>query len=374
VKDEVTWVPKVDLRGNEFFVKARQEADLTVEEEDLLREADIRTADDLFAIIEHFPELEDRSGVDVQKLAAYSANYLSTAVMSVMAPNGKLGPPVTYPYGALDPDDPVFHPSSGSPAPPLGGKAIALASVDVDLPNWPIRGQGLRGTCVAHSLAACVEHRMLRTNPSAPHDISEQFLYWASKQRDGYPTVDGTWLQFAADALRLDGACSETRWHYDPSTRPNIHHGPPPSTAVSAAGGHRYSSTYYRTTSMHGKAAAVHAELAAGNVVAASLPVFAYPNDPSNTNWNQLVGRLYGIVVPPLRGTRPVGGHAICITGFVADATEPSGGYFLFRNSWDLDWATSVPATSSGRYVVKKGYGQMGASYLDRYLWEQCSI
>ena len=68
----------------------------------------------------------------------------------------------------------------------------------------PIRDQGERGTCVAFSSVAMREFMTRRE-----HELSEQFFYWACKQRDGTPNESGTSLKVAARIVRNEGVCRQ---------------------------------------------------------------------------------------------------------------------------------------------------------------------
>jgi C1A family cysteine protease len=41
-----------------------------------------------------------------------------------------------------------------------------------------------------------------------------------------------------------------------------------------------------------------------------------------------------GDVRLPLPGEKKLGGHAMCMVGYVDDQQVPGGGYFIVRNSW----------------------------------------
>jgi len=58
----------------------------------------------------------------------------------------------------------------------------------------PLRNQGRRSTCVAHAALALREQ--LEIAAGAPRDLnlSEQFVYWWCKERDGRPARPGTYL------------------------------------------------------------------------------------------------------------------------------------------------------------------------------------
>ena len=59
----------------------------------------------------------------------------------------------------------------------------------------------------------------------------------------------------------------------------------------------------------------------------------------------------------------------MCVTGFEPDNLEPTGGYFIVRNSWGTSWASGAPAAGSS-YAPEPGYGEVSATYVDAYCWE----
>jgi len=143
----------------------------------------------------------------------------------------------------------------------------------------------------------------------------------------------------------------------------------PSARATADAASHKVTaSTYQRRPGS--PAATILSLLQNDRPVAASFPVFADPSNPTGpTNWTMQVSWLYGRVIDPPLHSVAKGGHCVCITGFVPDSTEPSGGYFIFRNSWGTGWASAVPAPS-GSASPEQGYGEISATYVDTYCWE----
>src|SRR5262245_8549530 len=82
---------------------------------------------------------------------------------------------------------------------------------------WPIRDQRERDTCVAHSLVACREIRTFQDSTAWRAQwarLSEQFLYWGAKHRDGGLERPGTLLQAGCQALAEVGVCEADLWPY----------------------------------------------------------------------------------------------------------------------------------------------------------------
>lgn len=117
-----------------------------------------------------------------------------------------------------------------------------------------------------------------------------------------------------------------------------------------------------------GTAAAIHASIASGKPVAVSLPVFASASNPNQHNWNSPVGLNRGVVLNPPPTATVVGGHAVCVTGFVPHLAEPNGGYFIIRNSWGTGWGAS--GTVGNPRNPEPGYGSVSATYVNLYAWE----
>jgi hypothetical protein len=207
-------------------------------------------------------------------------------------------------------------------------------------------------------------------------DFSEQFLFWAIKNRtnDQRSKEEGTLLEFARDALDPTGVCAETFWPYNPQSIAGTFcqhgHGGPSAPALADAGHNKFIPLNYQAFQGPGTgAAAVLAALKRAHPVAVTLPVFGDPYD--NTfpdNWSTASGITYGRVLDPPTISVVRSGHAVCITGFEPDPMERQGGFFIFRNSWGTTWAASAPTTSS--HSPAPGYGYISATYVNNFLWE----
>ncbi len=350
----------------------RINADLTPIEQAVLNQANPLDPDELQSLVETYPEL---AGLDVR------IPYLSNVAVQLAAEQGiqlssranPAGQDLFVPaLGALQPDAGARH-SVGltlGPPPMTSPPAVAapsLAAVDLRIPNWPVRDQNPRGTCVAFATTAC---REIKQSPLT--DLSEQFLYWAIKDHhDGQPTTEGTWLNYAGDALAQDGICTEALCPYSTAPIPAgaFRGGARPSPRAFADAASR------RTASTHhggGTAAAIHASIAAGTPTAVSLPVFASASNPNQHNWNSSVGFNRGVVLNPPPTATVVGGHAVCVTGFVPNASEPNGGHFVIRNSWGTGWGAL--GNPSDRRNPEPGYGSVSATYVDLYAWEWLQV
>ena len=218
-----------------------------------------------------------------------------------------------------------------------------------------IRNQGPRGTCVAH---ACTALREYLTGDRAI-DLSEQYLYWAARQKLITPILKdrpGLLLAYGMAALVEHGIPPEDAWPYNPAQLPgNEDQGPPPAGIEAPARANRlrkYSGIFPRDTY------SLKVQLAHDNPVAVTVPTFGF--------WGGALIDYTGTVRLPFTAegtrsplTRLETAHAICLVGYQDDAAVPGGGYYIVRNSWGETWAGQCP---DGR-----GYFWLPYAYVERY-------
>lgn len=345
------------------------------------RLAGVRNAQDFYSLLIAAPELGEQGVFDTPDLTERLIRETSVSAMIQLAETASS--PLTMRFGATAPHEAPFG-EPGTPAPDMaeaelrslasfvqGPLAEEAAIEATHCPPWPIRDQGSRGTCVSFATTAAYELYLCATQTLAV-DLSEQFLYWAIKHHrlDPIPSTDGTWHEFAAMALGRFGICTEADWPYDPTMRSNVSHDPPPPSAVTSARALRTPQAVATPCSgTTGKAAALLRKLRMHNGVAIALPVFDAPSRRIH-NWATRAAQTYGEVQNPLPGWSVSGGHAVCCVGFQPDPYEPLGGHFVIRNSWGTAWGHGLPDPSYAG--PEPGYGQVSASYVDRYLWEDC--
>jgi len=280
--------------------------------------------------------LAQQLGVD-----SNAVNTLLTAVRAVL-PEGVAfdDENVEVALGAL--------PVEGSAERGVEPAAMAQLPPQVDLHSKmpPVRNQGGRGTCVAHATAAVREY--LLGDQSTSGNLSEQFIYWACKQRDGYPG-GGTYIRIAMGVLHDLGVCPETVWPYNGEQLANNEgQGPPPANALTEATANRIVHfTPLNATSVD----SLRGALAAGSPIAFSVSVFESCQRP-------YVFRNADLHMP-LPGERKLGGHAMCMVGYVDDPDVPGGGYFIVRNSWGEAFGYDGE--------VAGGYCRIPYAYLQRY-------
>jgi C1A family cysteine protease len=240
--------------------------------------------------------------------------------------------------GALD------EPGSAGPEPASFSPPALPAKVDLHDRFPAVRDQAHRGTCVAHACVAVRE--FLLGEESTQGDLSEQFVYWACKERDGYGG-SGTWIRHGMAVLQELGVCSEQVWPYneDPVSD-NEGQGPPPAGAETKARANRIESSQQLQA---GWVNALREQLAEERAIAFAVPVFTYWfADPVSST---------GDIRLPLSTDKVEGGHAMCMVGYQDDPDVPGGGYFLVRNSWGT--------TTWGREnVVAPGYARIPYAYI----------
>lgn len=313
----------------------------------LLKQYGYTTAEEVFYLAQALgPELAELTGIAPLELQSKLAPTLSLLSQALVDELSALELPMGVPLDETPPQPLPFV------FPPVAVTAAAQVNLIGEMP--PVRKQGERGTCVAHAALAVAEHRFARMG--APIDLSEQFLYWDCKQNDGIPTKSGTWLQVAFPLLARDGTCPEINWPYQPLPCPREDCGPPPSGAIQAALTYRHAIRQVP----RGSVTDIKAELAAGNCVAFSIPVFR--------SWyrSDLV-RATGTINMPVPNDINEGGHAMCLVGYEdSNGLGLGGGRFVLRNSWGTEWA---PQSLHGA-----GYGSIPYAYIERYCSEAFTL
>ncbi len=254
-----------------------------------------------------------------------------------------------YPLGALL-EDPAVTAARMAALPPYVAESRLPLPISHHLLDQlpPLRSQGKRPTCVAHAVLALREQ--LELAAGAPHDLdlSEEYVYWWCKERDGLPGRSGTYLSLGMRCLGEAGAPLEALWPYvpQPATGSDLA-APPPLAAGGDLGFAIQPAQEFSRTDIAGMKAC----LVEGRSIAFSLPVFdSWFKSSAMTRW--------GKITLPLAGEPMREGHAMTIVGYQDDPRAPGGGYFLLRNSWQ-PWAWDG--------VWQPGYGYIPYAYVSRY-------
>ncbi len=214
-----------------------------------------------------------------------------------------------------------------------------------------VRDQGNRGTCVAFCLTAVHEYRDRRLAP----DYSERHLYFEAKSQDGMPEECGTTQEAAAGVLHAAGQCRERLWPYEPEAA-CVESGTRPPRAGADGRRHRLELRAVNPRDVM----AIRTALAAGRPAGISIPVY-------NSWYQSPVTERTGRITLPIDGEHEVGGHCVCLVGYVDDSRltvtpTPGGGFFILRNSWGAEWGADCP--------FGPGYGTIPYGYIAAFNWE----
>jgi hypothetical protein len=185
------------------------------------------------------------------------------------------------------------------------------------------------------AFAMTAGHELLRQDGL---DLSEEFLHWAAKQRDGLPVVaEGTTLAAAAAALADLGQPQEALWPYDDRRDQRAGDYRPPDGVRAAALARRTRGG----GAVQPKAPEVRAALDRGLGVLLGIRLYR--------PWYEVAED--GRIAMPTAGAAPFGGHAVLVVGY-RDGDGEGGGTYIVRNSWGADWGAD-------------GYGFLPYAYVD---------
>jgi C1A family cysteine protease len=255
--------------------------------------------------------------------------------------------PQEFGYGVLPPTAEIIEAaerSAKSDAEDEDLFATTLLPDSVNLiPFLPaIRHQGGRSTCVAFVLTALNEYVLLRRH-NIVRDLSEQHLYFETKQTDGAVNQCGTWQTRAITALQNRGQTREQIWAYNPNL-PCNNHGLLPPAARSDGMNHRL-----QTITVPPRNVLAHkSHIASHRLVTLSFPVY--------NSWQQSETRRSGRITMRIGGEPVVDLHAVCLVGYQDNPRSPGGGFFIVRNSWSTAWGSECPYGS--------GYGTIPYQYI----------
>ena len=228
----------------------------------------------------------------------------------------------------------------------------------------PVRNQGNVGTCTAFGTISVLESQI----PNS--DFSERFLYYYTKENDGHPDSEGSYVRVAISMLAKYGSCLERSCVYV-DDRDALAKQPEPS-AVREAEKYR---PVGRPIAMNPKSVdQFKAQIAGGRGVAFSVPIF-------NSSKYSLRFNSEGRFIMRLGLLDKVAGwHAMGAVGFfdndylLSEGLEeaPGGGIFLVRNSWGTEWARNNPVANHDG--AGSGYALIPYDYIAKYCGEAYTI
>lgn len=252
--------------------------------------------------------------------------------------------------GVLPPTPEMLQAAEAAAVEFEAAEAVQLPAL-VNLVRWfqPIRNQGPRGTCVSFTVTAINEY--IKRRRGIVRDLSEQHLYYETKLIDGSPGGCGTWQAKAAIALRVRGQCREAIWPYR-SALPCNNHGPLPVVARPDGLNNRLNLLVVPTRNV----LAYKSHMAMQRPVGVSIPVY-------NSWYQSAATRQTGRITMRIGNEQAIGGHAVCLVGYVDTPASPGGGYFIVRNSWGTTAFGSANPFGAG-------YGTIPYQYITNDAWE----
>lgn len=254
--------------------------------------------------------------------------------------------------------------------------------------SWHPVDQRPRNVCVGFAMAAAVE--MLRHNRTGKpvEPVSAQAIYWMMRKEfpltgddapPGYE-IGATRLKQAQDVVEQRGVCPDSLapFYLGMIDRDTAPHGTAPSQeALEAMNPDEFGEGVYGFHPEADRPATsltrtFHELLAQGRPVAAGFPMFG--TSSGRSNWHSVDALSTGEVLGPLdagsgiqAGTVADSGHVVCLVGYAPDPEAEGEGWFIFRNSWGVDFAQD----GNPRFPdLPPGYGTLSASYVDHYCWE----
>lgn len=268
---------------------------------------------------------------------------------------------------------------------------------------WPVRDQLDRGTCTAFAVVAAEElFRNRAVEPELAERYSEEQLYASMRSVD--PRTAGviaddylleeteangaTYLAQARYALVNQGLCHAEVLDYHDFDDPTFFFDPLPDDAVADALDRRVPETDLVHNIINSKdypwepgnthwvrpikkkvSEIFWRKLKDGIPVVAAFPIL------EEADWFRGGARNFGKIRYPNEPDdteRPIGGHTVCITGFVPPEAgdRTSGGWFQFRNSLGTRFAYYRDEDTTYPRAMAPGYGAISARDLDDYCWE----
>lgn len=184
--------------------------------------------------------------------------------------------------------------------------------------------QGQLGACVA--FGSCAAYVYAAIKAGYPYrDPAELFVYYAARERAGYPLDQDTGLEIrdGIHSLAKDGVAPKEDWPYDVA---RFAQRPP---------GQAYRDAAANEAVAYGAVAPgdVDAMIASGWPVVIGFDVYeSFESVAAN-----------GVMPVPTKGERQVGGHCVVLCSTLKDGSQipggaPGVGYRRARNSWGNSW------------------------------------
>jgi len=219
------------------------------------------------------------------------------------------------------------------------------------LTEWmtPVRDQGRLGACTGWGSTA--NREFLSRNQLAP-----LFAYALAKHLDDRPDIEGSWQHFCFQGFFEIGHLLEKDYPYTDRS-PDLAVEPFKKLAREFAT-QGFADVLLDPEDMNLQAALLKSILSGRlndemgpQPVSVSLAIYESWNSPSTS--------LYGLATVPFEWENLLGGHALCLVGYV-DADDDDGlygvDYFVAKNSWGIKWAAENPLGLPGYALIPAAY------------------
>lgn len=217
-------------------------------------------------------------------------------------------------------------------------------SIDYTDEMSPVKDQGKLGSCVGFAIAAMKEWQERKEylqklkqedynyrRESEEYDLSEQWIYYKSKEIDQWPDQEGTSIRTALKQLQKLGTPPENGWEYNDQQKGE------PEIWTKMISKWNKGGEYFRIK---------FDELEKCLVDHGPFPIGIICFEEIYNVGNN------GIVQYPKNPNKQLGGHAVCLVGYDRDRK-----LFKFKNSWSTRWG-------------KNGYGFLPYDYVKDFMMD----
>lgn len=251
--------------------------------------------------------------------------------------------------------------------------------------RWIPESQDGAPTCVAHAVTAALEllswHQTGRRPPKLSVVDLDQRIRELASAKAAPANGDRTRVKLEDARTCLAEAGVPTEAERTAPASPGVPKATPAQVIVPEGA---YMDKPNLATNAPGNAKKIHEILARGPVVIAmpgtrDIKYRGWSVDLLPTSWTDPLTWKTGVLPNIARDEEPVSesGHAVCAIGF-QEASKPTsdngGGWFIFRNSWGVDFGAEAPTSSQAGEdepkIPARGYGAVSARCVDDLCWE----